>query len=116
MLTQTPSPSLPWLRGAARRLATLMGRWALGEPATVLPTRNADRLSQLERRERWRQAERAGDDASLDADLARMQLNGDDLARLAAKSTPLADWPDEDVDALLGPTPGGGAPQDIGRA
>ena len=91
----------------------MMGRWALGEPATVVPTRNADRLSQLERRERWRQAERAGDDAALERDLAGVQLNDGDLARLATKNTKLSDWPDEDIGALFGPSDGVAVEQQI---
>ncbi len=83
-----------------------MGRWALGEPALVVPRRTVDRLCQLEFRERLRQAEQAGDHVTLDREQARVQLTAADLARLAARSTPPADWPDEDVAPLLGPSAG----------
>ena len=37
------------------------------------------------------------------ANWEKVQLTEADLARLSRRNTPLADWPDEDVDALFGP-------------
>lgn len=105
MLSPLPTRSFPRLRDATRSLAVLLGRWALGEPVAVLPQRNADRLLQLELRERMRQAERDNDQALLDTELVHVQLTEAELARLSARNTPLADWPEEDVDALIGRSP-----------
>ena len=103
MSIASSQPSLSPLRGAVRGLATLLGRWALGEPVAVLSRRSVERLTELEWRERMRQAERDGDHATLDAELARVQLTDADLARLSTRDTPLIDWPDEDVEAMFGP-------------
>lgn len=103
MLSQ-PAPSFSRLRDVARGVATLLGRWALGEPAVLLSKRNADLLAGLQFQERLRRAEGDGDHATLDRELARVQLTSDDLARLSGRATPLADWPDEDADALFAPS------------
>ena len=61
-------------------------------------------LSDRLRVARRRVAERPGRRAA--RELARVQLTEADLARLSAHATPLADWPDEDVDAMFGPPSG----------
>ena len=105
MTAPTPIPVRSPLRGVVGRVAALLGRWYLGEPAVVVPRRDAERWAELDRRERLRQAEPTddADETVSDEELARLRLTEADRARLAPYHTPLEDWPDEDITALFGP-------------
>ena len=56
-------------------------------------------------RRRLQAAARRGDDAFLDAELAKHQLTAENLSRLDKRHTPLAEWPDDDVNAMFAPRP-----------
>jgi hypothetical protein len=74
----------------------MFARLLMGEPASVVPTRKLERLEQLERRERLRMAERAGDEEFLDQELARARKKAGDLKDAMGGTTPIAQWPAED--------------------
>ena len=59
-------------------------------------------------RGRLERAEREGDEAHLDRELARNQLTPADLQRLAERRTPIEQWPDEDFTGLIDSSATGG--------
>jgi hypothetical protein len=86
------------VRGIFRSMANALARIIWNEPITVVTKRQFNRLRQLERREELRMAERRGDDAFLDRELARVQLTPDELAKIGGKITPIDQWPDENFE------------------
>jgi hypothetical protein len=93
------------MRGIFRSMAEAFAGMIWNEPIAVVTKLQFNRLCQLERREELRMAERHGDDAFLERELARVQFTANELGKLGGKITPIAQWPEENFEEIFDDRP-----------